>query len=109
MPQAVERKRKLDQELAGSALKNGKQLKELKMADGETWETHFRSQRPKKCPIWIKDIKMHAIWHIKGDCYNTCPHAISHMPENKVPPKQKADFLTFMKECRECVANNKKD
>ncbi len=48
-------------------------------------------------------------WHIKGDCYDTCPHAITHMLGNKVPPNQKADFLIFMKEYKECVANNNKD
>ncbi len=79
------------------------------MKDGETWETHFRSQCPKKHHDWNKDVKMCARWHIKGDCYNTCPCAISHIPGHKVPPKQKADFLSFMKECRECITNNKKD
>jgi hypothetical protein len=104
-----QKKRKIDQEIAGIIAKNDEQLKEFKMKDGETWETHFRSQCPKKRPDWNKDVKMCARWHIKGDCYNTCPCTISYVPGHKVPPKQKTDFLSFMKECRECIANNKKD
>jgi hypothetical protein len=104
-----QKKRKLNQEIAGIVARNDKQVKEFKMKDRETWETHFRSQCPKKCPNWNKDVKMCVRWHIKGDCYNTYPRAISHVPGHKVPPKQKADFLGFMKECREFIANNKKD
>ena len=79
------------------------------MESSETWNKHFLSQCPKKRPDWNKDVKMCARWHIKGDCYNTCTCAISHVPCNKVPPKQKADFLTFMGECREYFATSKKD
>jgi hypothetical protein len=103
------KKRVINQELAGSAVRNDNQINKFKMRGGETWDKNFRSQCPKKRPDWNSDAKMCARWHIKGDCYDTCPRAISHVPGNKVPPKHKAIFLTFIVECRECIANGKKD
>jgi hypothetical protein len=54
---------------------------------------------------------MCARWHIKGDCFDLCPRALSHIPGNKVTPKQKEDFIAFMKKCRECppFENKKKN
>ena len=102
-------KRKIDQELASSIVRNNAQCQEFIKKTGETWDKHFRSQCPKKHPDWNKDVKLCARWYIKGDCYDTCPRAISHVPCSKVPPMQKEDFLTLMRECRECIATNKTD
>jgi hypothetical protein len=102
-------KRVIDQKLAGSTVRNDNQLNNFKIRGRETWDKKFRSQCPKKSPDWNSDAKMCARWHINGDCYDTCPCAISHVPGNKVPPKQKVNFLTFMAECRECVTTDKKD
>jgi hypothetical protein len=103
------KKRAIYQELTGSAVRNDNQLNKFKMRGGETWDKSFRSQCPKKRPDWNSDTKMRARWHIKGDCYDTCPCSISHVPGKKGPPKQKANFLTFMAECRECIATGRKD
>jgi hypothetical protein len=103
--------RKKNQE-SGNAVKNAEQLKEFKMASGESWEKIFWSQCPNEYPNFSKDCKMCARWHIKGDCFNTCPCALSHVPGSKIMPKQKEAFLGFMKRCQESppvVATNKRD
>ncbi len=94
------KRRKKNQE-AGNAVKNTEQLDEFKLASGESWDKNFRSQCRKYRPNFDKEIKMCARWHIKGDCFGSCPHALSHIPGSAVTPKQKEDFLTFMKKCRE--------
>jgi len=93
--------RVIDQELAGSSVKNDQQCNKFKLAVGEKWD-NFRAKCSKSRPDWNNQVKMCARWHIKvkGDCFNTCQHAISHIPCYKVPPKQKKDFLTAMGECR---------
>jgi hypothetical protein len=82
------KKRVIDQETAGSsAVRNDHQLKEFEMMVGETWDKNFRSQCPKSRPDWNNHVKMCARWHIKGDCFDTCLRAISHVPGVNVPPK----------------------
>jgi hypothetical protein len=105
------KRRKKNQEF-GNIVKNPEQLKEFKMANGESWDKIFRSQCPKECPNFSKDYKMCARWHIKGDCFDTCPRALSHVPGSRITPKQKEAFLGFMKKCRESppiVKANKRD
>jgi hypothetical protein len=46
---------------------------------------------------------MCARWHIKGDCFDNCAQAISHVPKQKIPADKKAEFLTFMSKCREAA------
>jgi hypothetical protein len=79
---------------SGNIVKNAGQLKEFKMASGESWDKIFWSQCPKECPNFSKDCKMCARWHIKGDCFDTCPCAFSHIPGSKITPKQKETMLT---------------
>ena len=102
------KKRVIDQELAGSSVKNDQQCNEFKLLVGEKWND-FRAKCTKSLPDWDNQVKMCARWHIKGDCFSTCQRAISHVPCSKIPPKQKKDFLIFMGECRACVNPDKKD
>jgi len=102
------KKRVIDQELAVSRVKNDQQCNEFKLLVGEKWND-FRAKCTKSRPDWNNQVKMCARWHIKGDCFDTCQRAISHVPCSKVPPKQKKDFLIFMGECRACVNPDKKD
>jgi hypothetical protein len=103
--------RKKNQE-SRNVVKNTEHLKEFKMASGESWDKNFRSQCPKEHPNFSKDCKMCARWHIKGNCFDTCPCALSHVPGSKITPKQKKAFLGFMKKCWESppvVEANKRD
>ena len=102
------KKRVSNQGLAGSHVINDQQCNEFKLTVGEKWND-FKAKCTKSCPDWNNQVKMCARWHIKGDCFDTCQHAISHVSCSKVPPKQKKDFLTFMGECRACVNPDKKD
>jgi hypothetical protein len=95
-----------------NVVKYTEQLKEFMMASGESWDKNFRSQYPKEHPNFSKDCNMCARWHIKEDCFDTCPCALSHVPGSKITPKQKEVFLGFMKKCRESppvVEANKRD
>jgi hypothetical protein len=106
-----ENKRRKKNQESGNVVKNTEQLKEFKMANGESWDKNFRSQCPKERPNFSKDCKMCTRWHIKGDCFDT-PRALSHVPGSKITPKQKEAFLGFMKKCRESspiVEANKRD
>jgi hypothetical protein len=85
------KKRKLNPN-NGKIVSNSEQLEDFKMQAGKTWNDNFKSQCPKKCPDWNNKVKIGTGWHIKGYCYNTCPCAISHVPGNKIPCKQKQIF-----------------
>jgi hypothetical protein len=104
------KRRKKNRE-AGNTVKHTEQLDEFKLASGESWDKNFRFQCRKYRPDFDKEIKMCARWHIKGDCFDSCPHALSHIPGIPVTSKQKDDFLTFMKKCRELppVENKRRD
>ncbi len=82
-------------------MKNTEQLDKFKLASGKSWDKNFRSQCRKNRPNFDTEIKMCACWHIKGDCFDSCPCTLSHIPGSAVMLKQKEDFLTFMKKCRE--------
>ncbi len=96
---------------ARNTVKNKEQVEEFKLASRELWEKKFCSWCPKDWPDFDKDTKMCACWHIKGDCFDACPHAISHIPGSMVMPNQKNEFLTFMTKCRDCppVENKRRD
>ena len=76
----------IDQELAGSSVKNNQQCNEFKLAVGEKRDD-FRAKCPKSRLDWNNQVKMCTIWPIKGDCIDACQRAISHIPCYKVPPK----------------------
>jgi hypothetical protein len=48
------KKRVINQELTGSAVRNCDQLNKFKMMDGKTWDKNVRSQCFKKCTDWNK-------------------------------------------------------
>ncbi len=45
-------------------------------------------------------------WHIKGNCNNNCSCAISHVSKENILMEKRANFLTFMKKCREAAKMN---
>jgi hypothetical protein len=51
------KRRKKNQE-SGNVVKNAEQLKEFKIASGESWDKNFRSQCPKERLNFSKDCKM---------------------------------------------------
>ena len=78
----------------------------FKVAKGKTWKNTFSKQLPQDRPTWEDQIKIRARWHIKCDCYDNCPHAISHVLKENSPSEKKANFLIFMKKCREIAKKN---
>ncbi len=45
-------------------------------------------------------------WHVKGDYYDNCPCATSHVSKENTPAEKRANLLTFMKKCREVAKKN---
>jgi hypothetical protein len=92
----------------GNLVKNHGQPDEFKLAEGETWIHTFANLLPHNRPAWNEKVKMCAHWHIKGDCYDNCARAVSHMSKDNIPSNKRESFLTFMKGCRiECKKNKK--
>jgi hypothetical protein len=46
-------------------------------------------------------------WHLKGDCYDNCARAVSHVTNDNIPDKKRAEFLTFLSKCRKEIAKKK--
>jgi hypothetical protein len=90
----------------GNLIRNMSQDNDFEVAAGETWITTFSKQFPQDRPTWEDKIKMCVRWHIKGDCYDNCSGAISHVLKDNIPAEKKANFLTFIKECREAAKKN---
>ncbi len=87
--------RKKNQE-SRNVVKNTEQLKEFKMANGESWDKNFRSQCPKERPNFSKDCKMCARWHIKGDlplCPQPHPRKQDHAKAERSFPRLHEEML----------------
>ena len=87
-------------------MKNSVKDEDFNLRTGETWRDTFSKQFPQNRPTWVDEIKMSVRWHIKGDCYDNCARAISHVSKDKIPADRKADFLTFMSKCRAAKPEN---
>jgi hypothetical protein len=87
----------------GNPVMNSTQDKDFATKAGESWQETFSKHFPHDRPSWDGKVKMCARWHIKGDCFDNCARAISHVSKQKIPPDKKADFLTFMSKCREAA------
>ena len=85
-------------------MKNTSQAEDFKLLPGETWKENFVSILPHDRPNWEAKEKMCARFHIKCDCFDNCPRKSSHATNENIPSDKRADFLTFMKKCREETA-----
>lgn len=92
------KKRKKDED--NPKVKNSQQDDDFKPKADESWDATFKSKHPKDRPDWTDKIKMCARWHIKGDCFENCLRAISHVPKDQIPAEKKAAMLSFMAKCR---------
>jgi hypothetical protein len=68
---------------------------------------NFTTILPHDRPAWTNKIWMCARWHLKGDCYDNCARAVSHMMNKNIPDKKRAEILTFLSKCREEIAKKK--
>ncbi len=84
----------------GNPVKNSTQDEDFATKAGESWQETFSKQFAHGRPSWDGKVKMCARWHIKGDCFDNCVRAISHVSKEKILADKKADFLTFMSKCR---------
>jgi hypothetical protein len=50
---------------------------------------------------------MYVRWHLKGDYYDNCARAVSHMMNDNIPDKKQAEFFTFLSKCGEEIAKKK--
>ncbi len=70
---------------------------EFKIVEGETWKDTFANLLPHNRPAWNEKVTMCTCWHIKGNCYNNCAQAVSHVSKDNIPNIKRELFLTFMK------------
>jgi hypothetical protein len=91
----------------GNLIKNTTHPVEFKLTAGESWKDNFAMILPHDQPAWTGKIQMCASWHLKGDCYNNCARAVSHVTTNNIPDNKQAEFLTFLSKCREEIGKKK--
>ncbi len=83
------------------------QTVEFKLTAGELWKDNFATILPNDRPAWTDKIWMCARWQLKGDCYDNCARVVSHVTNDNIPDKKRAEFLTFLSKCREEIAKKK--
>jgi hypothetical protein len=66
-------------------VKNTTQPVKFKLTTGESWKDNFATILPHNRPAWMDKIRMCTRWHLKGDCYNNCARAVSHVTNNNIP------------------------
>jgi hypothetical protein len=75
---------------------NDNQIKEFKMAEGETWEETFQGKCPEKRVKWMGTYVCPR-YHTKGECYaKNCKYAKTHLPASAVPQDVKNGYLGYM-------------
>jgi hypothetical protein len=88
----------------GKLFKNITQPVEFKLTTGESWKENFATILPHNQPVWMGKIWMCTRWHLKGDCYDNCARAVSHVTNNNIPDNKRAEFFTFLSKCRKEIA-----
>ncbi len=91
----------------GNIVQNTTQPNKFKLTTGESWKHNFSMVLPHNWPAWTDKIQMCARWHLKGNWYNNCSRAISHIRNNKIPDNTQAALLTFLTKCRKEIAKKK--
>ncbi len=91
----------------GNLVKNTTQPVEFKLTAGKLWKDNFATILPHDRPAWTDKIWMCARWDLKGDCYDNCVRAVSHVTHENIPDKKQEEFLTFLSKCREEIGEKK--
>jgi hypothetical protein len=102
-----QKKQKSDHDGNGNLVKNTTQPVKFKLTAGESWKDNFATILPHDRPAWTDKIWMCTRWHLKGDFYDNCARAVSHVTNNNIPDKKRAEFLTFLSKCRKEIAKKK--
>ncbi len=90
----------------GNLIRNISQDSDFKVVAGKMWKITFIKQLPQDCPTWEDKMEICTRRHIKGNYYNNCSRVISHVSKENIPAERRANFLTFMKKCREAAKKN---
>ena len=102
-----ERKRKRTE--AGqeeSQVTNRDQLEEFKMKPGEDWRRDFVGKLNGDRPFWDKekcgsgDAKMCVRYHTRGNCFEDCQNAASHVSSSQIPSDRKIALRNYLKKVR---------
>jgi hypothetical protein len=101
------RKKRKSEDRNGNILKNTTQPGEFKLTARESWKDNFASALPHNWPAWTDKFQMCARWHLKGNCFDNCSRAISHVMNDKFPDNKRAAFLTFLTKCPKEIVKKK--
>jgi len=77
---------------------------DLKMKDNEDWKKDFVGKHHKLKPSWdgpSGKTKMCVRWHVKGDCFKDCEHAISHVKAEEIPSEKVQAMKKYIAKCRD--------
>jgi hypothetical protein len=85
---------------------NANQVKEFKMAEGETWEGTFQGKCPESRVKWM-GLFVCPRFHTKGECWDVgCKYSKTHLPASAVPNNVKKEYLDYMGCCRKKSSNS---
>jgi hypothetical protein len=71
-------------------------FEDLELKDGEKWKLFKGRDARKDLPKWGQ-CKMCPKWHVKGQCFNDCPDAASHVPKKDVSVEKHGEMLAWKK------------
>ena len=73
----------------------------FKLKSDEDWRKTFCGKCAADRPIWNAKVKMCARWQIKGDCFDDCAHATSHIAKSTIPAEKVTAFKAWMEKVRQ--------
>jgi len=81
-------------------IENRHQIEEFKMRESENWKTDYCGKCIDDRPAWKGKGKMCPRWHIKGDCFEDCAHAASHVSDDEVSEEKREEFRYYLEKVR---------
>ena len=79
---------------------NDHQFEDFKLRQGEKWQKYVGAHISHR-PTWNDSCGMCARWHIKGDCFQGCKNADSHVPKEEVPRDKELAMRKYVKKVRD--------
>ena len=81
------------------AVKNESQIEDIKLRPGKSWKD-FCGAHVAHCPKWNDKVAMCARYHIKGDCFQDCKNAASHVPKEHIPADNETGMRQYVQKVR---------
>jgi hypothetical protein len=84
---------------------NPSQFSPFRLEENENYHDTFTGRdKVSSCPRFASK-PICRRWHILGHCFNNCNMSESHVPQDKLNEKQKSEFSSWMKNCRQAAGS----